>query len=223
MNEGLEHFRIPFPAGGESAVVCQPGEDSFNLPTPSVPTQLATVLSRLAFAPPAMRTDQFDALSFQPRSQGVRIISAINDQSLGTTTPYRRERFFGERDFGRGCRRNVVSERKTRAVRHHHKLRALLPLGGPDRRAPFFAGMKVTSIDDSAQSSCSASSNSPMKARQMRIQMPCSSQSCSRRQQVEGLGYLSGGAFQGAPVHNTQMIPSTTGRPRPRRPSAILP
>jgi hypothetical protein len=43
-------------------------------------------------------------------------------------------------------------------------------------------------------------------------QTPCSSQSRSRRQQVEGCGYLSGKSCQRAPLRKIHRIPSNTRR-----------
>jgi hypothetical protein len=48
----------------------------------------------------------------------------------------------------------VVSQRKAAAVDHHHPLRPLAPLGFPDSTAPFFAGAKLPSRNDSLQFSC---------------------------------------------------------------------
>jgi hypothetical protein len=45
----------------------------------------------------------------------------------------------------------VVSQRKTRAVNHHHPLRSLAPLGLAHGGAPFFAGAKLPSRKDSLQ------------------------------------------------------------------------
>jgi hypothetical protein len=59
----------------------------------------------------------------------------------------------------------VVSQRKTPAVDHHHPLRALAPLGLADRGAPFLAGAKLPSINDSLHLICWRSFNSPRKER----------------------------------------------------------
>jgi hypothetical protein len=97
-----------------------------------------------------------------------------------------RERLLGEADFRRGCRVKGISQRNTAAVDHHHPLRPLAPLGFSDFGAPFFAGAKLPSRNDSLHFNCWRSFNSLRNARQIFNQTPCSSQSRKRRQQVVG-------------------------------------
>ena len=120
--------------------------------------------------------------------------------------------FLPRADFRRGCRTKVVSQRNTRAVDHHHPLRPLAPLGFSDSVAPFFAGAKLPSRNDSLHFSCWRSFNSLRNARQIASQTPCLSQSRSRRQHVEGCGYFSGRSCQRAPLRRIHRIPSRTRR-----------
>jgi hypothetical protein len=112
----------------------------------------------------------------------------------------------------RGRRVKLLSQRNTLAVDHHHPLRALAPLGFSDSRAPFLAGAKLPSRNDSLQSSCSRWFSSAKNARQMASQTPCSSQSRSRRQQVAGEGNSSGRSHQRAPLRRIHKMPSSTLR-----------
>src|SRR5271169_6144282 len=130
------------------------------------------------------------------------------------TPPYpdRRERRFRECDFPRGCRVKGVSQRNTAAVDHHHPLRPLAPLGFSDSAAPFFAGAKLPSRNDSLHFNCWRSFNSLRNVRQMFNQTPRSSQSRSRRQHVEGCGNFSGRSCQRAPLRRIHKIPSSTCR-----------
>src|SRR2546428_147247 len=98
------------------------------------------------------------------------------------------------------------------ALDHPHPLRPLAPLGCSDSSAPFFAEAKLPSRNDSLQSSCSRSFNSLKNVRPLFSQTPCSSQSRSRRQQVEGCGYFSGKSCQRAPLRRIHKIPSSTRR-----------
>jgi hypothetical protein len=98
------------------------------------------------------------------------------------------------------------------AVDHHHPLRTLAPLGFSDFRAPFFAGAKLPSRNDSLQSSCSRWFSSARNARQMVSQTPRSSQSRSLRQHVAGEGNSSGKSCQRAPLRRIHKIPSSTLR-----------
>jgi hypothetical protein len=106
----------------------------------------------------------------------------------------------------------VVSQRKTRAVDHHHPLRPLAPLGLADGGAPFLAGAKLPSRNASLHLSCWRSFNSPRKARQISSHTSCSSQSRSLRQQVEGEGNSSGKSCQRAPLRKIHRMPSKTLR-----------
>jgi hypothetical protein len=106
----------------------------------------------------------------------------------------------------------VVSQRKTRAVDHHHPLRPLAPLGLADGGAPFFAGAKLPSKKDSLQFICCRSFSSPRKVRQIFSQTSCSSQSRSLRQQVEGEGNSSGKSCHRAPLRKIHKMPSSTLR-----------
>jgi len=81
-----------------------------------------------------------------------------------------------------------------------------------DTAAPFFAGAKLPSRNDSLHCNCWHSFNSLRNAPQMFNHTPCSSQSRSRRQQVEGCGYFSGKSCQRAPLRRIHRIPSRTRR-----------
>src|SRR6202049_1134824 len=158
----------------------------------------------------------------QPLSQRIAVVGFVGapaprllpgpSRRMAPAYGDRRQRRLREPDFRRGCRTKVVSQRNTRAVDHHHPLRPLAPLGFPDSAAPFFAEAKLPSKNDSLQSSCSRSFNSLKNVRQIFSQTPCSSQSRSRRPQVEGCGFFWGSSCQRAPLRRIQRIPSSTRR-----------
>ena len=219
-------------ANDQAAIIAEPSEGAFYLPAPPVAAQRSAILGGRLAAIPAMRNDQFNASRGQLRAQRIAVKGTIGNYPPHFLTgpsaamlpghADRRERFFREPDFVGGRRVKLLSQRNTLAVDHHHPLRALAPLGFSDFRAPFFAGAKLPSRNDSLQSSCSRWFNSAKKARQMVSQIPCSSQSRNRRQQVLGEGNSSGKSCQRAPLRKIQRIPSRTlrafagGRP-PRR------
>src|SRR6202521_643020 len=169
-----------------------------------------------------MRHDQFDTPLPQAFAQRIAVIGFVGDyphrllprSARVMTPPYpdRRERRFRECDFPRGCRVKGVSQRNTAAVDHHHPLRPLAPLGFSDSAAPFFAGAKLPSKNDSLHFNCWRSFSSLRNVRQMFNQTPRSSQSRNRRQQVEGCGNFSGKSCQRAPLRKIQRIPSSTRR-----------
>ncbi|HVA94161.1 MAG TPA: hypothetical protein VNI36_04585, partial [Candidatus Dormibacteraeota bacterium] len=195
---------------------------AFNYPSPSVTPQGSTILRCRSNAILFMRANQLDAATLQTLSQWIAVVCLVGDHphrllpraARMMTSCYAdcRERRFREFDFRRGCRVKVVSQSKTAAVDHHHPLRPLAPLGFSDSAAPFFAGAKLPSRNDSLHFNCWRSFNSLRNARQMFNQTPRSSQSRSRRQQVEGCGNFSGRSCQRAPLRRIHRIPSSTRR-----------
>src|SRR5579864_5029159 len=206
----------------QAAEVSQPADGAFYDPAPPIAPQRPTILCCRANTIALVRADQLDPAPPQTIPQRIAVVSLVRDHPHGFLSrsarvvppPYadRRQRRFREPDFRRGCRVKLVSQRNTLAVDHHHPLRPLAPLGFSDSGAPFFAGAKLPSRNDSLQSSCSCSFNSLRNARQMFSQTSCSSQSRSRRQHVEGCGYFSGRSCQRAPLRRIHRIPSNTRR-----------
>jgi hypothetical protein len=214
----------------QAPIISQPADGALHNPTPPIPSQRTTVLHRRANAILLVRADQFDPAPPQPLAQRIAVVGFVGNHphrllprsacTMASAYADSRERRFRELDFRPGCRVKVVSQRNTRAVDHHHPLRLLAPLGFSDCGALFFAGAKLPSRNDSLHFNCWRSFSSLRNARQMFNQTPCSSQSRSRRQHVEGCGYFSGRSCQRAPlrrIHRT--LPghdgsrSTDGRP----------
>src|SRR5579883_1143577 len=219
-------------AHDQATEVPQPGEGALDRPASLVAPEHTAVLRRLAVAVRAMRRDQQDAPPSQPLAQRVAVIALVGNHPHRflprTARPMppayadRGERRLREPDFRRGRRTKVVPQRNSAAVDHPHPLPPLASLGFADFEAPFLAGAKLPSRNDSLQSNCARSFSSLRNARQIFNQTPCSSQVRSRRQQVEGWGYFSGKSCQRAPLRRIQRMPSSTwrfsiqGRP-PRR------
>jgi len=207
-------------AHDQAPEVTEPGVGAFDNPAPPVAPQRSAVLCRWFLSIAAMRHDQFDTPLPQSFAQRIAVVGFVGDyphrvlprSACVMTPPYpdRRERRFRECDFPRGCRVKGVSQRKTAAVDHHHPLRPLAPLGFSDSAAPFFAGAKLPSKNDSLHFSCWRWFNSLRNVRQILNQTPRSSQSRSRRQQVEGCGNSSGKSCQRAPLRRIHRIPSST-------------
>jgi hypothetical protein len=108
------------------------------------------------FVVAAIGTNQFDSSVLQMLSQRVTVIALVGDQTpwflarpassfSGHSNGV--QRFFEQRDFRRGRRVQVVSQRNTLAVDHHHPLRSLATFGLSDAWAPFFAGASGMSFD----------------------------------------------------------------------------
>jgi hypothetical protein len=76
----------------------------------------------------------------------------------------------------------------------------------------FFAGANLASMKASCQSNIPSMSSWERKARITYNQISSSVQRLRRRQQVDGLGYVEGKSFHGAPVRRIQRMPSKTSR-----------
>ena len=157
-----------FPTHDQSTKIAPPREGAFDRPSPLVATQWTAILGGWFFSILAMRTNQFDASSRQSGTQRIRIGGFIVDQPLRIfprpTPPRSRhahpfQRWLNQGDFRRGRRFQVVSQRNTLAVDHHHPLRTLSTFGFADTGPPFFAGAKLPSAKVSAQSSWPRSSS----------------------------------------------------------------
>ena len=208
--------------------VAQPGKRALDFPTFAIAPQFASVVERGSRTILPMRHDQQDAALQQSPAQTVAVVSSIGNHPqrscartpspLGHRNPF--QRALGQRHFRRAGRGQLASQRNTRAVDHHHPLRAFAAFGFANADAPFLAGAKLASRKLSSQSSVPRASNSDKNARHTLSQTPCFSQRPKRRQQVLGLGYSLGRSRQRAPVLSTQRMPSSTwrfsthGRPR---------
>jgi hypothetical protein len=221
MEESLIDHNVTVPAHDQAARIAQPRERSLYFIATLIPPHFASIVIFTFLVIAAIGTNQLDPAFGQSFPQRIAVIASVSDESIRIfprpTAAFARysnafDRSFQERYFRRGRTVQVVSQRNTLAVDHHHPLRALAPLGLADAVAPFFAGAKLPSINDSDQSNWPFSSNSARKARQMVSHTSCSSQSRSRLQHVDGLGYSLGKSAHGVPVRRIHRMPSRTFR-----------
>jgi hypothetical protein len=222
MKKGFVDGNRVVVAHDQAAIVAEPSEGAFDFPATAVTAQCSAILRARLATIPTMRRNQLNASRRQLQTQRIAVKGAIGNHTphlltrasamMWPTHADRRERFFREPDLVRGRRVKLLSQRNTLAVDHHHPLRALAPLGFSDFRAPFLAGAKLPSRNDSLQSSCSRSFSSAKNARQMVSQTPRSSQSRSRRQHVAGEGNSLGRSHQRAPLRRIHKMPSSTLR-----------
>ena len=210
-----------FPSHHQSSKVSPPCEGAFDLPSSFVAAQRSSILRWWLLPIFPMWTDQLNPASCQSSPQGIGIGGLVVDQAArifprpsvsGSRHGYALQRRFDQPDFRWGRRVQVVSQRKTLAVCHHHPLRTLSAFSFADARPPFFAGAKLPSANVSAQSSWPCSSSWPNNVRHAFSQMPWASQRRNRRQHVVGEGYPAGRSFHRAPLRNTHKMPANTGR-----------
>jgi len=210
-----------FISDNESAKASQPGEGALDYISSPVAIPESVVLSIHVSMILPMRRKKVDASLSELFSMGIAVIGLVSDHPcrsrFGSAWSFFRDLdvcddFLQEPDLSGRGRVGIASQRNTLAIDHHQVLRSLASLCFPDGRAPFLAGMKVASTNDSSQSRIPSASNSERKARHMSLRTPASCQSLKRRQHVEGWGYSSGRSCHLAPVLRTQRIPSKQAR-----------
>ena len=78
-----EVLRLVLVTDYQSPEVGEPGEETLDLPTSLVPTELASILS-LSFLPVlSVRSDQLDALLKQGLIERIGVVSLVSYQTLG--------------------------------------------------------------------------------------------------------------------------------------------
>lgn len=145
----------------ESTIVSQPGEGALDDISSLVSIPQSVVLSIDVSMILPMRRKQVYASPSQPLSMRIAVIGLVTNHPFGSCSWSARS-FLGdsdichdslkERDLSWRGRRGMASQRNTLAIDHHQVLCSLTPLGLSDCRAPFFAGMKVSSTKASSQS-----------------------------------------------------------------------
>src|SRR5271167_2071252 len=161
-DEGTSNLHHPeeilwviFPANDDTAKIMQPREQALDSPATPVTAQYAAVL-RGGFASSGfVRSNQphTEALA-DLRVQGVTVISAVTDHALGSFgNEALFERGSDELCFMRRSAGHVHGERKTMAVADRHDFAALTASSRTDGGAPFFAELKLASMNASLRSS----------------------------------------------------------------------
>ena len=210
-----------FASDNQTFESSDPRESPLYYPSRAVSSPHPLLLSSLPLPVTSMRREQNNASLFQTLPQRITVVSFVGNYSFGSC--FRSsgscarhsngvQGSFCKRYFRWRGRFKEASQRNTLAIDHHHPLRSLTPLGLTDSCAPFFAGTKLPSMNVSSQSRSPRWSSCERKARHISTQTPSSSHFFSRRQQVAGLGYLSGRSLHLAPVRATHKMPSNTKR-----------
>lgn len=172
------------PTNHQPTKPVQPSKESFHAPTSAIAAERATVLGE-PFAIAFARSDQLDIVGFQQIViQGITIVGGVANQSFGKFVEEALpEDFFDELAF---VRRSALdtSERKTVISADGEDLRALAALGGPDRKAPFFAPEKDASIKASSRSSFPRVCNISASTRKIRSNFPSRTHCWKRRWHV---------------------------------------
>ena len=145
----------------ESSIVSQPSEGALDYISSPVAIPQSVILSIDVSMIFPMRSKEVDASLSEPFAVRVAVVGLVTDHSFGPRSCSARSPF-GDSDVchdalkeldlsGRG-RRGMASQRNTLAIDHHQVLCSFAPFRLADRRAPFFAGIKVASTKASSQS-----------------------------------------------------------------------
>ncbi len=155
LNHPEEILWVVFPANDDASKVMKPSEQALDFPATPVAAEHAAVLRGFAGARRIVRRNQLHAEALANlHVQWITVVGAIADQSLGSLgeeSPF--ERDFDELCFMRRSAGHVHGERKTMAVADRHDFAAFAAASRADSRAPFFAELKLASMNDSLKSS----------------------------------------------------------------------
>src|SRR6266481_310785 len=150
-----EIFWVVFPANDHATKIMKPREQALYFPAAPVTTQHPAILGDFPAARAFVRSHQLhtEALA-HPHVQRVAVVCAVTDQPLGSFGEEASlDGGFDEFCFMRRSAGHVHGERKTMAVADRHDFAAFAAASRPDSRAPFFAELKLASMNDSRRSS----------------------------------------------------------------------
>jgi hypothetical protein len=174
LDHGEEIFRMIFPTHDDAAKIVKPGEQAFDFPAATIAAQRTAVLRDRFAAVPAVRRDQLHAQTVaQSLVQWIAVIGFVTDQSRGSfgekSLP---EAGFDEDRFIWSSAGHVHGDRKTMAVCNCHDFAAFPAFCRADTRAPFFAELKLASMNASLRSSLPRSRKSSASFCSKRVSSP---------------------------------------------------
>jgi hypothetical protein len=174
LNHPEEIVWIVFPASDDATIVMKPSEQSFDFPTAMITPQHAGVLRDRLATVPTVRGDQFHTELFaHSLIQWIAVVGLVSDQSLRRfPKESARDREFDEGGFIWRSAGHVHGDRKTMAVCNRHDFTAFSSASRTDSRAPFFAELKLASINDSLRSSFPRSRKSSASFCSSRVSSP---------------------------------------------------
>ena len=201
-------------ANNKAPEVLQPSKQTFDLPTTFVASQYSAILAGRFAAVASMRGNHLQApFGLQSLVQPIRVIGLVTDQTLGQF--FQETGVQGSIDQGHFVRTSpggINGDRKTFSVRKAHNFGTFTAFGLAHTKAPFFAGLKVPSINPSLRSMPPRWQRSSAKAERIFSNIPERVHCWKRRWQVWYGGYRLGRSAHGAPVRSTQRMASSTSR-----------
>ena len=152
----------------------QPGKEPFDFPAAAVTPQFATILSCFPRAVGFVRCDQMNAVFFlQTLVERITVVSGVADHGL--RLGLREALFdggFDEPGFMRRSAGDATGDRKTMAVCDRHDFAAFSAASWADSSAPFFAELKLASMNVSERSSLPRARKFSASACNSRVKVP---------------------------------------------------
>jgi len=213
LNEAEEIFDVIFPASDEATEGMHPGKEPFDLPSSSISTQWAAVLSLASPLAPVGR-DHLDAVfSGELLVERIRVVGLVANELCGEFVDEAcGQNILHKLALGRRSAFDRYGERKTVTSGDSDDLGALAATGGADGKAPFLAFAKVASTKASSRFSLPCSCRRAANRFSASSSLPERTHCWKRRWQVWNGGYLSGSSRHWAPVPSTQSTPFNTAR-----------
>jgi hypothetical protein len=165
---------VIFPARDQSAKVVKPREETFDFPAPAVTAEFTAVLSAHPAAIELVWGDEPNAMRLlKTPVERIAIVRAVADHSswLGSGEALRD----GGLDKFRFMRRSAgdaAGDRKTMAVCDRHDFTAFSSASRADSSAPFFAELKLASMNVSERSSLPRARRSSASACKSCVKVP---------------------------------------------------
>jgi len=210
-----------FITNWQPSKIMQPGKETFNFPSSSIAPEFSPILGFRFLPVLLVRCYKFNAfILFQSLIKRIAVVRFITYQAIrGFIQKSIVDSFINQFHFmGRGAF-DMSGDRKTRSVCNCHDLGAFPAFRIADSTTPFFAGLKLPSMNVSRMSISPRSYRSSASSLTIRSKTPCRTHCWNRLWHVWYGGYRWGRSFQGAPVRNIHKIPFKTSRGfRGRRP-----
>ena len=164
---------VAFPASDEAPEVMEPGKQALDLPAPAIAAEAASIL-RADHAIRSVRGNHLDAeVAAELGVERIAVVTAVADQAGGKRAEEAvRERRADEGGFAGRSAGHVDGERKTMTVANRHDFAAFAAASRTDGRAPFFAELKLASMNASVKSILPRSRRSSANRRSTRINTP---------------------------------------------------
>jgi hypothetical protein len=155
LNHPEEILWVVLPANDDAAVIMEPSEQTLDFPATTVAPQYAAILCGCSGSPSVVRRDHLHAETLANlRIQWIAVVGAVTDQPLGSFGEKASlDGGFDEFCFMRRSAGHVHGERKTMTVCDCHDFAAFAAFCRADTRAPFFAELKLASMNASLRSS----------------------------------------------------------------------